>query len=138
MCNFVVSFFLLLDFLIDTFLRIEFTALFNDEGTLLGRGHNRRVQANDPSADGETDAFRRAGRQTTCRNRIMVTTLAPCLYCTGLVLQFRIGAVVVGESVNFSGGLDWLRQNEVKVMDLRSDRCVKLLSTYREQSSNLE
>jgi creatinine deaminase len=107
-------------------------ALFSEAGELLGRGHNRRVQEDDPSVHGETDAFRKAGRQTSYRDKIMVTTLAPCLYCTGLILQFRIGTVIIGESVNFSGGLDWLRQHEVKIIDLRSARCVKLLSDFIE------
>src|SRR3954467_12782509 len=75
-------------------------ALFDAEGSLLGRGHNRRVQENDPSVHGETDAFRKAGRQRRYSETIMVTTLAPCWYCSGLVKQFRIGTVVVGESVN--------------------------------------
>jgi len=105
-------------------------ALFSETGELLGRGHNRRVQEDDPSVHGETDAFRKAGRQTSYRDKIMVTTLAPCLYCTGLILQFNIGTVIIGESVNFSGGLDWLRQHEVKIIDLRSERCVKLLSDF--------
>ncbi|MGI8543710.1 MAG: nucleoside deaminase, partial [Aridibacter sp.] len=73
-------------------------ALFDHEGNLLGRGHNRRVQENDPSIHGETDAFRKAGRQKSYRDKIMVTTLAPCWYCSGLVKQFKIGTVVVGES----------------------------------------
>src|SRR3712207_6630537 len=81
-------------------------ALFDQNGYLLGRGHNRRVQENDPSVHGETDAFRKAGRQRNYRDKIMVTTLAPCWYCSGLVRQFRIGTVVVGESVNFRGGID--------------------------------
>src|SRR2546429_1392662 len=66
-------------------------ALFTREGQLLGKGHNRRVQEGDPSAHGETDAFRRAGRQRTYRDKIMVTTLAPCWYCSGLIRQFGIG-----------------------------------------------
>ena len=86
-------------------------ALFDAGGRLLGRGHNRRVQEGDPSVHGETDAFRKAGRQRNYRDTIMVTTLAPCWYCSGLVRQFGIGTVVVGESVNFAGGIDWLRDN---------------------------
>ncbi len=109
-------------------------ALFSDSGELLGRGHNRRVQEDDPSVHGETDAFRKAGRQATYRDKIMVTTLAPCLYCTGLILQFKIGTVIVGESVNFTGGLDWLRQHDVKVIDLQSARCVNMLSEYIENN----
>src|SRR5690606_7162792 len=78
-------------------------ALFASDGTLLGRGHNRRVQEDDPSVHGETDAFRKAGRQRSYRDTIMVTTLSPCWYCSGLVKQFGIGTVVMGESVNFQG-----------------------------------
>lgn len=105
-------------------------ALFDGEGRLLGRGHNRRVQEGDPSVHGETDAFRKAGRQRSYRNTIMVTTLAPCWYCSGLVRQFGIGTVVVGESVNFTGGIDWLRENGVKVIDLRSEECIRLLADF--------
>jgi cytosine deaminase len=105
-------------------------ALFDREGKLLGKGHNRRVQEGDPSAHGETDAFRRAGRQRTYRDRIMVTTLAPCWYCSGLIRQFGIGTVVVGESVNFRGGIDWLRENGIEVIDLHSNECVQMLAKF--------
>lgn len=105
-------------------------ALFDRAGKLLGRGHNRRVQENDPSIHGETDAFRRAGRQRSYRDKIMVTTLAPCWYCSGLVRQFGIGTVIVGESVNFAGGIDWLRENGVEVIDLQSSECVEMLAKY--------
>jgi cytosine deaminase len=105
-------------------------ALFDRDGKCLGRGHNRRVQEGDPSVHGETDAFRKAGRQRSYRNKIMVTTLAPCWYCSGLVRQFNIGTVVVGESVNFQGGIDWLRENGVEVIDLKSAECVEILKNY--------
>ncbi len=105
-------------------------ALFDRQGKPLGRGHNRRVQERDPSAHGETDAFRKAGRQRGYRDKIMVTTLAPCWYCSGLVRQFNIGTVVVGESVNFSGGIDWLRENGVEVIDLNSQECIRMLADY--------
>src|SRR5277367_2930209 len=85
-------------------------AMFDAEGKLLASGRNRRVQEGDPSIHGETDAFRRAGRQPSYRNLVMVTTLAPCWYCSGLVRQFRIGTLVVGDSRTFAGGLDWLRE----------------------------
>jgi cytosine/creatinine deaminase len=107
-------------------------ALFDRQGRLLGRGHNRRVQEGDPSVHGETDAFRKAGRQRTYRDKIMVTTLAPCWYCSGLVRQFNIGMVVVGESVNFAGGIDWLRENGIEVIDLHSEDCIRLLAGYIE------
>jgi cytosine/creatinine deaminase len=105
-------------------------ALFDRQGTLLGRGHNRRVQEGDPSVHGETDAFRKAGRQRHYRDKIMVTTLAPCWYCSGLVRQFHIGTVVVGESVNFPGGIDWLREHGVAVIDLNSPECIRVLADY--------
>ncbi len=105
-------------------------ALFDRSGTLLGRGHNRRVQENDPSVHAETDAFRKAGRQKTYRDKIMVTTLAPCWYCSGLIRQFNIGKVIVGESVNFSGGIDWLRENGIEVIDLHAQECIDMLAPY--------
>ncbi len=105
-------------------------ALFDGKGNLLGRGRNRRVQEDDPSIHGETDAFRKAGRQRSYRNTIMATTLAPCWYCSGLVRQFGIGTVIVGESVNFQGGIEWLRENGVNVIDLDNDECKQLLSKF--------
>lgn len=105
-------------------------ALFNADGKLLGRGRNRRVQENDPSIHGETDAFRKAGRQRSYRNTIMVTTLAPCWYCSGLVRQFGIGTVIVGESETFRGGIDWLRENGVEVIDLDNSECKELLQAF--------
>ena len=105
-------------------------ALFDAEGNLLGRGHNRRVQEDDPSIHGETDAFRKAGRQRSYRDTIMVTTLAPCWYCSGLVRQFGIATVIVGESVNFEGGTEWLRENGVEVIDMNSQECAKMLGDF--------
>ena len=102
-------------------------ALFTRTGELVSRGHNRRVQQGDPSVHAETDAFRRAGRQRSYRNLVMVTTLAPCWYCSGLVRQFRIGTLVVGESRTFAGGLDWLRENGVEVIDLDNAECREML-----------
>jgi cytosine/creatinine deaminase len=105
-------------------------ALFDAAGRLIGRGRNRRVQEGDPSVHGETDAFRKAGRQKSYKDKVMVTTLAPCWYCSGLVRQFGIGTVVVGESVNFEGGIAWLRENGVRVIDLHSAECIDMLATF--------
>jgi len=112
-------------------------ALFDKAGNLLGKGHNRRIQEDDPSVHGETDAFRKAGRQRNYRDKIMVTTLAPCWYCSGLVRQFNIGTVVVGESVNFQGGIEWLRENGVEVIDLNSAECIEMLKTYTESNPEI-
>ena len=105
-------------------------ALFDHDGKLLGRGHNLRVQEDDPAMHAETDAFRQAGRQRSYRDKIMATTLAPCWYCSGLIRQFRIGTVVVGESQNFRGGIDWLRENGVEVIDLANQECVQMLAEF--------
>ena len=105
-------------------------AMFNTRGQLLSSGHNRRVQQGDPSVHAETDAFRRAGRLRSYRDVIMVTTLAPCWYCSGLVRQFHIGTLVVGESRTFAGGGDWLRENGVVVIDLDSRECRELLEGF--------
>jgi cytosine/creatinine deaminase len=105
-------------------------ALFDKNGMLLGRGRNRRLQENDPSVHGETDAFRKAGRQQTYRDKIMVTTLAPCWYCSGLIKQFKIGTVVVGETQNFDGGIEWLKENGVEVINLDSAECVEMLGGF--------
>jgi cytosine deaminase len=105
-------------------------ALFDAEGRLLGRGRNRRVQEADPSIHGETDAFRKAGRQKSYRDKTMVTTLAPCWYCSGLVRQFGIGRLLVGDSVNFAGGVAWLRESGVEVVDLASEECIAMMREF--------
>jgi cytosine/creatinine deaminase len=105
-------------------------ALFDQDGTLLGRGHNRRVQDGDPSMHAETSAFRNAGRQRDYRRTVMVTTLSPCWYCSGLVRQFNIGTVVVGESRTFHGGHDWLAEHGVAVTVLDDPRCVTLMEEF--------
>ncbi len=105
-------------------------AIFSATGQVVGAGRNRRVQNGDPSMHGETDAFRNAGRQRSYRDLIMVTTLAPCWYCSGLLRQFGFGTLVVGESRNFQGGLDWLRSLGIRVIDLDSDECASLMAEF--------
>lgn len=104
--------------------------LVGADGAVLGRGHNRRIQHDDPSVHGETDAFRNAGRQRTYRGTTMVTTLSPCWYCSGLVRQFGISRVVVGEARTFSGGHDWLRDHGVDIHILDDERCVELMNDF--------
>jgi len=105
-------------------------ALFTRSGTLLGAGHNRRVQEDDASVHAETDAFRKAGRRRDYPECVMVTTLSPCWYCSGLVRQFNIGAVVIGEATNFHGGHDWLEELGVEVLVLGDEDCTKLLGDF--------
>lgn len=105
-------------------------ALFGADGELLGSGHIRRVQDDDPSVHGETDAFRRAGRQRSYRGTTMVTTLSPCWYCSGLVRQFGISRVVVGEARTFHGGHDWLAENGVEILVLDDAECIELMTDF--------
>jgi cytosine/creatinine deaminase len=112
-------------------------AIFDETGKLVGAGRNRRVQKGDPSLHGETDAFRNAGRQRSYRKLTMVTTLAPCWYCSGLIRQFGFARVVVGESRTFQGGIDWLRSLGIEVVDLDSHECVELLTAYIQKNSDV-
>ena len=105
-------------------------ALFGADGTLLGRGHNRRVQDGDPSLHAETAAFRAAGRQRSYRGTTMVTTLSPCWYCSGLVRQFGISRVVVGEAETFHGGHEWLAEHGVEIVLLHDPECVALMRAF--------
>jgi creatinine deaminase len=106
------------------------SGLFDASGNVLGRGHNHRVQRGDPSAHGEVEAFRNAGRRRSYRDTTISTTLAPCWLCSGLIRQFGIGTVIVGESRTFQGGVDWLRECGVTVVDLDSDECYELLQSF--------
>ena len=105
-------------------------ALFSPNGVVLGSGHNRRVQQGDPSLHAETDAFRAAGRQRDYRSTIMVTTLSPCWYCSGLIRQFTIGAVIIGEDRTFTGGQGWLAEHGVDITILDDERCVSMMTTF--------
>ncbi len=112
-------------------------ALVGPDGAVLGRGHNRRVQDGDPSVHGETSAFRNAGRQRSYRGTTMVTTLSPCWYCSGLVRQFGISRVVVGEARTFYGGHDWLRENGVDVVVLDDPECIELMERFIRENPEL-
>jgi cytosine deaminase len=105
-------------------------ALFATDGTLLGRGRNRRVQDGDPAMHGETNAFRNAGRQPSYRGTTMVTTLSPCWFCSGLVRQFGISRLVVGEARTFVGGHDWLAEHGVEVVVLDDADCVAMMTDF--------
>ncbi|KEG40698.1 nucleoside deaminase [Streptomyces althioticus] len=112
-------------------------ALYGADGALLGRGRNRRVQDGDPSTHAETAAFRAAGRQRSYRGTTMVTTLSPCWYCSGLVRQFGISRVVIGEAVTFRGGHDWLAEHGVEVVVLDDPECVAMMREFTARNPEL-
>lgn len=105
-------------------------ALFGPDGELWGRGHNRRVQDDDPTIHGETAAFRNAGRRRSYRGTTMATTLSPCWFCSGLIRQFGISRVVIGEAETFVGGHDWLAENGVEVVVLDDPGCVEMMERF--------
>ena len=112
-------------------------ALYGGDGVLLGRGHNRRVQDGDPSTHAETAAFRAAGRQRSYRGTTMVTTLSPCWYCCGLVRQFGISRVVIGEAETFHGGHDSLAEHGVEIIVLDDAECTALMRDFIEKNPAL-
>ncbi|MGH1550353.1 nucleoside deaminase [Leifsonia poae] len=112
-------------------------ALFDGEGRLLGSGHNRRVQDGDASMHAETNAFRNAGRQRSYRDTVMVTTLSPCWYCSGLVKQFGIGRVVVGDDQSFLGGQDWLAEQGVDIAVVNDPELIAMMGAFIESHPEL-
>jgi cytosine deaminase len=112
-------------------------AIFRPDGVLLGAGRNRLVQNGDPSMHGETDAFRAAGRQPRYRDLILVTTLAPCWYCSGLIYQFRFKQVIVGDSVNAQGGVAWLREQGLDILDLAAPDCIEIMGDFKRAHPDL-
>jgi cytosine deaminase len=112
-------------------------AIFLTDGTLLGAGHNRLVQHGNGSLHGETDAFRAAGRRPTWHDTILVTTLAPCWYCSGMISQFLFLQVIVGDSVNAQGGMLWLRDQGIDIVDLASEECIDLIADFQRQRPDL-
>ncbi|HZK60366.1 MAG TPA: nucleoside deaminase [Cryobacterium sp.] len=112
-------------------------ALFAADGTLLGSGHNRRVQDGDAAMHAETNAFHNAGRQRSYRDTVMVTTLSPCWYCSGLVRQFGIGRVVVGDDRNFLGGQEWLAENGVQLTVANDPALISMMGEFIEENPEL-
>ena len=112
-------------------------ALFDEEGRLLGSGRNRRVQDGDASMHGETSAFRNAGRQRSYRKVTLATSLSPCWYCSGLIRQFGIGRVVVGDDKNFMGGQDWVAEHGAELHVLNDPGLIEIMREFIEQNPTL-
>jgi cytosine/creatinine deaminase len=107
------------------------------EGTVLGKGHNRRVQEQDPVAHAEIDCLRRAGRIGNYRNTTLYSTLMPCYLCAGAVVQFEIKRVVVGESKTFQGARDFMEAHGVEVVDLDLAECKELMEEFINKNPQL-
>lgn len=105
-------------------------AVLTENGEVIGRGHNRRVQEGDPIAHGEMDCLRRAGRRRGYGATTLYTTLSPCMMCTGAILQFGIPRVVVGEDKNFDGNIGFLSERGVEVALLQDPDCIGLMGRF--------
>jgi cytosine/creatinine deaminase len=101
-----------------------------EDGRLVARGRNRRVQEGDPIAHGEMDCLRRAGRRPDYRGTVLYTTLSPCMMCAGAILQFGIPRVVVGERNSFEGNCDFLAERGVAVALLNDPACIDLMRRF--------
>jgi cytosine/creatinine deaminase len=112
-------------------------AVMVEDGRIVARGHNKRVQDGDPIAHGEMDCLRNAGRRRRYDNVTLYTTLSPCMMCSGTVLQFGIPRVVVGEDVTFPGNLEFLRQHGVEVRLLSDERCKSLMERFIREKPEL-
>lgn len=107
-------------------------ALIHKDGTILGRGHNMRIQKNSATLHGEISTLENAGRLPgrLYKDCTMYTTLSPCHMCSGACLMYGIGRVVLGENVNFMGAEDLLRSKGVEVVNVEDAECKKLMSDF--------
>lgn len=106
-------------------------------GKIIGRGHNRRIQFGDPTAHGEIDCLRAAGRQKTYKDTVIYSTLMPCAMCAGAVIQFGIPIVVAGEDRTFESSRNLMESAGVKVIDLNLDECYEMLQIFAKRSPSL-
>jgi cytosine deaminase len=102
-------------------------------GKIIGRGHNRRVQDNDPVTHAEIDCLRNAGRVKDYQNTVLYSTLMPCYLCAGAVVQFGIKKVVAGDSRTFPGARDFMEHHGVEVIDLNLEECQQLMKDFIEK-----
>lgn len=107
------------------------------DGKIIGSGHNQRIQQGDPILHGEMDCLKNAGRQQSYRDTTLYTTLSPCMMCSGTIVQFKIGRVVIGENTNFGGNEDFLRARGIEVSILNDNKCVELMRKFIELNPKL-
>lgn len=107
------------------------------DGKIIGRGHNKRVQENNPVVHAEIDCLINAGRIGSYKGTILYSTLMPCYLCAGAVVQFGIKKVVAGESKTFPGAVEFMRKHGVEVIDLNNSECIKMMSEFISQNTEL-
>ena len=113
------------------------SVLVHESGNVVSRGHNTRVQTGDPTAHAEVVCFRNAGRRRDWAELTLVSTLSPCIMCTGTALLFGVKRVIVGENITFIGAEDLMRSNGVKVTVLQDERCIELMLRLQKEKPDL-
>ena len=111
--------------------------LAREDGTVVARGHNQRVQSGDPTSHGETQCIRNAGRRRDWRELTLVTTLSPCPMCAGTAVLLGFRRVLIGERRSYAGAEGWLREAGIGVDCLDDDGCVELMQRLQRQRSEL-
>ncbi len=99
-------------------------------GNIISRGHNLRVQTGDPTAHAEVVCIRNAGRRTDWHKLVLVSTLSPCIMCTGTSLLYKIPQVIIGENATFLGAEDLFAENGVQCRVLNDSRCIELMQSF--------
>ena len=112
-------------------------AVLVKDGKILSKGHNQRVQKDNPIAHGEMDCLENAGRQTSYKDMTLYTTLSPCMMCSGAIIQFKIPRVVIGENKNFEGDIEFLKKNEVEIILLDDKESIIMMSNFIELQPEL-
>jgi len=107
------------------------------KGKIIGRGHNKRVQDNDPILHAEIDCLRNAGRVGAYRDTVLYSTLMPCYLCAGAIVQFGIKKVIAGEAETFAGAREFMESHGVEVTDLNLDECKRLMREFIENNPDL-
>ena len=113
------------------------SVIVTSDGIVVGRGHNERVQTGDPTAHAEVVAFRNAGRRRDWGDLILVSTLSPCIMCTGTALLFGIKRVIIGENKNFLGAEALMCSNGVQVDVLNDKGCIELMDRMKKEKPDL-
>ena len=116
---------------------IPIGAVLVKEDTIIGKGHNQRVQQLNPILHGEMDCLQNAGRLKDYSDTILYTTLSPCMMCSGTIIQFKIKKVVIGENKNFEGNISFLEENGVEVVLLNDKETIQLMSNFINEKPKL-
>lgn len=113
------------------------SVLLDADGMIVARGHNQRVQLNDPTAHAEVDCIRKAGRRRDWRHLTLVSTLSPCPMCSGTAILFKIPRVIIGENRTFIGAEEWMQRQGIHLQVVNDSRCIALMERLQHEKPDL-